>query len=48
MAWIIFSGMTETVFYSYTFFLFNRFVYLNQSGNFRIKIETFHYTQCIH
>ena len=22
--------------------------FLNQSGNFRTKIETFHYTQCIH
>ena len=30
------------------FFLFNRFGYLNQSGNFRTKIEAFHYTQCIH
>ena len=27
-----------------TLFLFNRFGYLNQSGNFRIKVETFHYT----
>ena len=38
----------KCLFFSPFFWLFNRFGYLNQSGKFHIKIETFHYTQCIH